>query len=193
MEGLTGILVCGGKSTRMGTDKRFLKVDNQPLIYRTLQVLDKRCTEVLISCNDAKLDFLTYNIIPDQFANMGPMGGIYTCLKSSSNNLNFVVACDMPMVSGNLLEKMLKIVDKQQAVIPLLNNRPQPLYGLYNKSITPAIKHSIDKNNFSLQSLLKQMDTYYVEADQNDALELMNINTYSEYIAYEQMARNHNG
>lgn len=189
MDGLTGILVCGGKSTRMGTDKKLLKIGNQLLIDRLLLFLKETCSEILISNNDDKLDSLNYPVIRDQVADIGPMGGVYSCLNYSSSNLNFVLACDMPLVTGKLLRKMLSLAHNHQAVIPVYNNRPHPLYGLYNKSIAPLMKQQIDKENYSLQKLLKQIDVFYLKTDSLEASELVNMNTPTEYLAYEQMSR----
>jgi len=190
MKGLTGILLCGGKSSRMGTDKALLKIQHQHMVSYPLQVMQQRCSEILISANDSRLDFLDYPVICDEITGIGPIGGLYTCLKQSTNDLNLVLACDMPLITGGVLEKMLQIVQEYDAVVPLVDQRAEPLYALYHKRILTKIKHSLDQKTYAMQKMLSQADVYYMTVEPDHELELFNVNTPSEILNYGQLARN---
>lgn len=188
MEELTGILLCGGKSQRMGTDKALLELQNQPMVRYPLKKLEATCSEILISANDNRLDFLGYRVVPDEIKNIGPIGGLYSCLKQSIHELNFVLACDMPLITGSLLRKMLQMAQSYDVVVPLVNQRAEPLYGLYHKNIVASIKYFIDQETYALHKLLSYMNVCYIKPEPEDALELFNINTPAGILNYGQLS-----
>ena len=187
---LTGILLCGGKSLRMGTDKALLELKQLPMVTYPLRILQKWCTEIIISANDSRLDFLGYPIIPDEIKNIGPMGGLHACLMKSTNSRNIILACDMPLITGELLQKMLSVPSKYDAVVPMINQRPEPLYAIYQKSILPKIEQAIDGKTYSLQKLLSQLNVFYMDMNVQQTNELFNANTLAEITTYERLSGN---
>ena len=177
----TGILLCGGKSSRMGRDKYALPYNNQPMYMPALNILNSCCSETLISSNVFYPEFENYKIITDEIPNIGPMGGIYTCIKVSKNPYNLVLACDMPLVTGRLMSKLLEIENDFDAYIPVLNEQIEPLYAIYNKSILPILENKIKSNEYSLFKMLKQLNVCYVQVSM-DEYELKNINFPTELV-----------
>ena len=166
-----------------------LVLHNQPMFSYSLQILQQYCAEIFISANDNRFDFLGYTVIHDEIENIGPMGGIYACLKKSLNPYNLVLACDMPLITGTLLTRMVPVNDNYDIITPLINNRPEPLYALYHKRIVKKIEQLIDSHIYSLQQLLSQTNALYIAGNDNDAKELFNANTPQELEVYEQIAK----
>lgn len=186
MENLTGILLGGGKSQRMGTDKALLTVNNQPMISYPLNTLREWCSEILVSANDNRFDFLGYPVIHDEFPGIGPIGGLYSCLRLSSNYKNIVVACDMPALNGSILKKLISVKESYDIIVPIVNQRPEPLYALYHKSVLPKLELLIQKNIYSLQKLLSLANVLYITPGEHETNEFLNINTPGELSVYEQ-------
>ena len=80
---ITGIVLAGGKSSRMGQEKGLAEFDGKPMIAYALEALAPLCTEILISSNSNAYNHLGYRVVPDIIANSGPMGGIYSCMLQS--------------------------------------------------------------------------------------------------------------
>jgi molybdopterin-guanine dinucleotide biosynthesis protein A len=152
---ITGILLAGGMSRRMGTDKGSLKIGRRLLYEYPLAVLEGICEEVLIStCNDTVIR-VNHRKICDEVKGTGPLGGIYSCLKQSSSDLNLVLSYDMPLVNDSLLRVLISESESYEIVLPaLMERRPEPLCGLYRKSITGLIKEMISQNDLAVNHLL---------------------------------------
>jgi molybdopterin-guanine dinucleotide biosynthesis protein A len=189
MTEFTGILLCGGKSLRMGTDKALLELKDMPMALYPLKILKNWCSEILISANDNRLDFLGHSVVHDEILNIGPMGGLFSCLTKSAHDWNIVVACDMPLITGTMLSRMIDAAKDCQAVVPIVNNRPEPLYALYHRTILPEMKLSIGKENYSIQKFLSQLNVCYIEPASDEVEEFFNINTPAERLTYEHLAR----
>jgi molybdopterin-guanine dinucleotide biosynthesis protein A len=186
MENLTGILLCGGKSLRMGRDKALLNLREQPMFSYPLTILQQWCSEIMISANDSRLNFLKYRVVNDLVKDIGPMGGLYSCLKRSKNSYNLLLACDMPLITGELLKTMIPYTDLFDAVVPTVNRNPEPLYALYHKRIVPQIENSIQHNSYSLQQLLPSLNVRYIDAG-STLNEFFNANTPAELMTYERI------
>jgi molybdopterin-guanine dinucleotide biosynthesis protein A len=179
-QNLTGILMCGGKSSRMGKDKYALLYNALPLYKPSLTTLEKYCTQILVSSNINFPEFENYTIIEDLVKDIGPMGGIYSCLKMSKSNYNIVLACDMPLVTGDLMSKLIaNLKDDYDAVVPEFLGRPEPLYAIYKRSILLSIEECIKKEKYALNYLLSTLNVCYVKVEE-DCTEFQNINTPQE-------------
>src|SRR3989338_7407536 len=105
ISGVTGIILAGGRSTRMGEDKSFLEVSGKTLLENAVDSLSPICKKLLIITN-TPLPCHRYGIEThaDIIKERGPLGGIYTGLIFSGERYNFVVACDMPFIDRNLAQ-----------------------------------------------------------------------------------------
>lgn len=152
---ITGILLAGGMSRRMGTEKGMLKIGRRLLYEYPLEVLEGICDEVLIStCKDFAIS-VNHRMVCDEVKGIGPLGGIYSCLKQSSNELNLVLSYDMPLVNESLLRLLISEGEAFEIVLPSMHERrPEPLCGLYRRSITDAMKEMISQNDLAVNHLL---------------------------------------
>jgi molybdopterin-guanine dinucleotide biosynthesis protein A len=138
---ITGIILCGGKSSRMLTNKALLKLGNKTVIEIILSEMEKVFNEVIISANECDVfSFLNYSIVKDIQINRGPLEGIYSALKKSSTRDNFVTTCDLPFIDHKMIEHISKINLEADIIIPTINKLPQRLFGIYKKSVIEIIE-----------------------------------------------------
>lgn len=139
----SGVILAGGASTRLGTDKNFVKVGGVELIQRVILVLQTICDEVIISTNSPQL-FEKYNLktVQDIHPAGGALAGIHAGLTAMSAVRGVFVACDMPFLKSGLIE-YLKEQDDADVVVPLWNGKYEPLHAVYSKNCVGAIRRSL--------------------------------------------------
>ncbi len=166
---ITGIILAGGKSSRMGTEKGLLKLGHKHMIQYAIDVLSECCDEVIISSNSDAYDFLGLKVIKDISPNSGPMGGIYSGLMSSTTDLNIVLSCDMPYIPKELIRYLVSLHNNHDVVVPWHGEEKfEPMCGLYHKSSLKTFEKYISKENFKIPDAYKEMNTY--KALMNDSL-----------------------
>ncbi len=144
----TGIILCGGKSSRMGKNKALLKINDKYIISYVIELLQPFCSEIILSTNTCDLDFLSYRTIKDKFENIGPIAGILSALLESKNNKNIILSCDTPFINRLLISELLSYLHKYDIVLPELNGYLQPMTGVFKKDIIPILNTEIQKGNY---------------------------------------------
>lgn len=163
---VTGILLAGGKSSRMGKDKALLKYGEDTFMSNSLKKLNILFDEVLVVAdNIEKYNIEDVKIIRDIYPGMGPMGGIHAALKSANNDWIFVVPCDMPLWEPFLVEEILKHRLGYDIVVPLFNDHMEPLFALYNKTCLPGIEECLSKNIIKVLELYPLVKTNYLNLE----------------------------
>ncbi|MEE8185794.1 MAG: molybdenum cofactor guanylyltransferase, partial [Thermodesulfobacteriota bacterium] len=125
-KGMTGAILAGGKSKRMGFNKAFIEVNGQSIIQRIISVMrDTFCNVMVVTNKNNVLDYeaLDVRVVADIYKERGSLGGIYTAIFHSSSQYCFVAACDMPFLNSGIINNMLKSIDKHEAVVPYINGR----------------------------------------------------------------------
>lgn len=151
---ISGIVLAGGESKRIGKDKSKLLYNNVPLIEYPINILKKFCNEIVISADSNKFPEYNYIKVPDEIGKFGPLAGIYSCLKKSSNHFNVVLTCDMPLVSEDLIRYIISNAKENDLVMPFYNSHYEPLCAVYSKSLIPIIENLFLKNDYSPLSLI---------------------------------------
>jgi len=179
---ITGIILCGGKSSRMQTNKALLKLGDKLVIEIILSEMKKVFDVVLISTNDCDdFSFLNIPIIKDIQVNRGPLIGIYSTLKESTTKNNFIVACDLPMINHQLINYLISINSTKEVVIPTLNGVPERLFGIYNRSVAKKIEEifSLSESNELIKgSVYELYQRVSVELVEIENLPFYNENTF---------------
>jgi molybdopterin-guanine dinucleotide biosynthesis protein A len=141
---ITGIILCGGKSSRMQVDKALLKLNGRTVIEIIAEKMKSIFSEVLISTNGIDdYNFLNLPLIKDIFTHKGPLAGIHSALKYSSTEKNFIISCDMPLVSSELIKFIATYNSDKKIILPEAEGRIQQLCGIYSKSLLPNIEDII--------------------------------------------------
>jgi molybdopterin-guanine dinucleotide biosynthesis protein A len=176
-EELTTVILAGGKSERMGTDKAFLDLKGQAFIERILQVTKGLTKEVMVIANTSQYESLGVPVYPDLIEDCGPVGGIYTAMQQIKTPYLLVLSCDIPLLEIAVLEHLIAQSIPCDANILTTKERWQPLTAIYNSRTSPVFKKALDRNTLKLRSLLSSMDLHTIACP--DALIpcLNNINT----------------
>lgn len=186
---ITGIILAGGKSSRMKHEKAFLKLGAKTIIEELISRLKKNFCKLIIIANDTRkyMEFgleMASDILPEK----GPLGGIYTALVKSDSFYNFVFACDMPFINQDLIRYMLKECRGYDITIADYNGRLQPLCAIYSKNCIEPIKKQLEKNELKIRDFFDYVKVRKISKEEitkfdSGGLSFSNINTPEEYLA----------
>jgi molybdopterin-guanine dinucleotide biosynthesis protein A len=184
--GLTGVILSGGKSARMGRDKAFIEIDGIPIIQRTYDIFQKIFNEIIIVTSQIEL-YSAFNakIVSDLIENYGALGGLYTGLFYSSNPYSFCAACDMPFLKESLIQFLAHRVNGYDVIVPRTADGLQPLHAFYSKNCLTSIKHLIEMGKYKIIDFYPMVNTQIIEESEFIHLDVtkesfININTPGE-------------
>jgi molybdenum cofactor guanylyltransferase len=157
------IILSGGKSSRMGTNKALLKINEKTNIERIADTLKVSFNDIILVTNQPEdYQFLGLKMVSDHYPGHGPLAGVHAGLLASASDTNFVVACDMPFVSVELAEVLVKKCGDYDAVIPVINGVQHPLFSVFHKRVNGAVAHSIEMGKLRMKHLLDTLNVLYV-------------------------------
>jgi molybdopterin-guanine dinucleotide biosynthesis protein A len=179
---ITGIILAGGKSSRMGTDKGLLELNGKPMVQYVIDVLSKICTRVLIVSNNTEYKDFGCDVLEDIYKDKGPIGGIYTGLKSSKTEINLCVSCDTPNLNTDVFNFLLSQVENHEVILPSYQGRLHPLIGLYKMSCKTIFETQINNDVLKVETACKLLNYKRVELSEKDFEESIfdNINTLQD-------------
>lgn len=129
---ITGIILSGGKSNRMGTDKGFLSLNGKLFTQYCIEALTPLVSEIIIVSNHSDYDRFGLKRIEDVIEHAGPLAGLYSGLLHSKTPYNLVLSCDVPLVTTNILEKLIEDISDDIDVAQIESNgKTMPLIALY--------------------------------------------------------------
>jgi len=151
LKSITGVILSGGKSTRMKTDKAFLKLGSSTMIEELVSRLEKKFSNLMIIANDReKYARFGIEVIEDIIPDKGPLGGIYTGLIKSDSFYNFIFSCDAPFVNPGLIDYMISKAKGSDIIAPRWQDRFEPLHAIYSKNCIGAIERQLGKNELKV-------------------------------------------
>ncbi|MEZ0575549.1 molybdenum cofactor guanylyltransferase [Halodesulfovibrio aestuarii] len=192
-EHLTGIVLAGGLSSRMGHDKTRIHVhgDSEPdLLVYTCRLLESVCSEVWISSRDIRPHADGYLWVKDEIEGKGPIGGVMTSLRAAQGPI-LVLSCDLPFMNKEILQKLISFW-KQRPVGTLHTTFVQEetgfieaLVSIYELEALPLFEQAIDDRMYKLSQVVPKDQQYCLPYDQQESLPFFNVN----YPADLEMAR----
>ena len=170
------IILCGGKSSRMGQDKGSMIIQDQPDATR----IGKYCKFI----NPKDYSFKLY-FIEDEIKNKGPMSGILTGLGKIRGEYALVLPCDSPYVSKNYVNTIFNEIDEDyQAIVPYHDTEnklktSEPLHSIYNKNIIGEIEKLISEDVLHIKGLIEKIDVKFILIDNKkiEKKEFRNLNS----------------
>jgi len=202
---LTAVVLAGGQSRRMGTDKALLSLGGRTLIETVIATVSALSSEVIVVSNALEsLRHLGVRLVSDVYPGKGSLGGIYTGLRQARTPYSLVVACDMPFLNLPLLRYMASLVSQADVIIPRASDpsRPQahrrdpittqditakelhlhPLHAIYAQTCQRPIERLLAAGELRIIDFFPEVRVRYVEeaeVDRFDAahLSLFNVNT----------------
>ena len=192
---ISGIMLAGGQSSRLGMDKSFVNVNGQSLIEQIAAKLTRLSDDVIIVTNSPeKYDHLEARVVGDIYPGKGALGGIYSGLRAVANAQSLVVACDMPFLDLNLLRYMILLACGHDVVIPRIGEFLEPLHALYSKSCLEPIDRLLARGGLKIVGFFSEVRVRYVEEEEVDIfdpqhLSFFNVNTLNDLEEMKKMAR----
>lgn len=193
---VTGILLAGGRSRRMGKDKRLLFVGDHTLLERSLAVLQDvfQSVSIVIGDDSTKIE-ARVPVWRDLIPNRGSLGGIYTGLKLARTPHIFVVACDMPFIRPIVIQYLVSLKNDVDVVIPCSEFGPQPTHALYSGRCLPVIEKMVQSGRLSIKDIVNEasLRVRWVQQAEMSNLDpegrsFFNVNTPEELEAARKMA-----
>lgn len=180
---VTGVVLAGGKNSRMGLDKGLLVVQGKKIIERTIEAMKAEVDEIIIISNGNNYEYLGYKVYKDIVKNCGPMGGIFTALSYSKTEKNFVVSCDMPFLSKELVSFIIENSDDFEISIPQHGEKLEPLCAVYNKSCRERFEVFLQRKELKLHDALRHFKVKQISVPETISARncFENINTPTEY------------
>lgn len=161
----TCIILAGGKSSRMGFDKQFLRVDKRRLMYSIISKLKDDFDEIIIVTNKPEHYIgLSHIITSDILEEKGPLGGIHAGLKMASSKYSFVIACDMPNINLDYMRYMKGKTSKEGCTTRFAE-WIEPFASFYSKDIVEDIENYLKTKKRSINHLLMDLDIKYIEEE----------------------------
>lgn len=169
IENCTALILAGGESRRMGQDKARLLLGEQTLLEHVIGIVQPLFVEVLVSVREPRADCDLPQVCDDP-QHAGPLAGLAAGLAHSQTAWVFVVACDMPFVTSQLIENIAKLCNEVDAVVPVVQGYPQPLVAFYATRILGQL-HELQRGDGkqSLRELLKKLTVRYVDETEMQA------------------------
>ncbi len=162
----TAIILAGGKSSRMGFDKQFLKIDETRLMNLVISKLEEEFDEIIIVTNKPdEYNEFSQKIRTDIITGRGPLSGIHSGLREASSEYAFVIPCDMPNINIDYVRYMKKVIEDKDVdvCVTKIKDNVEPLHGFYSKRIIDSIEKHLLSNERSINSLITNLKTHYIE------------------------------
>ncbi|WP_100614765.1 molybdenum cofactor guanylyltransferase [Confluentibacter citreus] len=175
---ITGIILSGGKSSRMGTDKGFLLFNGKSFMQHSIDALKPFVESIMIVSNNKDYDIFGLKRIDDAIENAGPLAGIYSGLKESKTDYNLVLSCDIPLINSNILQKLIDAIDDDSGIIQIESQgKAMPLIALYKKQCEPIFLKLLNEGELRLQYAVNQCNVKNVVLNEEETCFTQNINT----------------
>lgn len=192
---VTGVLLAGGKSRRMGEDKRYLVMGGETLLERGLSVLRSVFQEVLVViAQDSSPVGVDARVVRDLVPECGSLGGLYTGLMQATTPYIFVVACDMPFLDQAVIAQFTSRRATADIVMAKLAARLHPMHALYGKRCLPVLEQMIQARQLKIQEVVSHASLrvqYVTETDLSSidpsGRSFQNVNTPADFEAARSM------
>lgn len=185
---ITAIILAGGKSSRMKTDKGLMNFNGKMLVEHVVDAVKQITPNIFIVTQNHAYEKLGYPCYPDIYTNKGALGGIYTGLVNSSTQKNLIVGCDMPFLSGNVLNELIGNCDGVDVLLAIHKDKEEPLCSVYDKTCIPHFKILLEQDRLKITDALAGLQTRRISFDKEDWFignEFANINSIEELRKYE--------
>ena len=185
---MDALILAGGENKRIPLLKGFLETGAGRIVEVTIQRLRTVFNRIILSTNTPEYYYyLGLPMVGDIIQVRGPMTGIFSALSLPDVSEVFVTACDMPDINGILIKYIAgRWMSEYDAVIPVFNNEPQPLFGVYAKRVVQRMEEALHHEKRSLRGFLRDCNVLYIqEADVRkidpEGRSFVNINTMQDF------------
>jgi len=189
------IILCGGRSRRMGKDKGSLVLNGKPMLIHVLDIIKGIVDEIVLVLRDQEqidkykpilkdID-IPIKIVTDETKDQGPLVGILTGLSYINSEYGQILPCDSPFISKLFVLKMYEIAESKKfdAVVPIWDDgHIEPLHSIYKKDVADIGKNLVKKERYNVKSLIDNLNVKYVDVEELDesTMSFRNLNTIND-------------
>ena len=194
MRQVSGIVLAGGGSRRLGQDKALTTLGEQKLIEVVLERLARVCEDLVLSTNDPdKFAFLGVRMAKDVYPHRGVLSGLYSGLEAARYPHAVAVACDMPFLNPSLLRFMILHIAGHDVVVPRLSAGLEPLHAIYARTCLEPMREALESGKLRIVDFWDQVKVRYLEEQEIDILDpdklsFFNINTPEDLARARELA-----
>jgi molybdopterin-guanine dinucleotide biosynthesis protein A len=204
---VTGIILAGGKSTRMGENKSFLLLEGISIIERVINLMQSIFGRVILITNTpAEYNFIPIEMYKDIYEYKGPLAGIHSGLMNSNTDENFIISCDIPLMSREMIEYIYNFKTSKPITVCKADGYTQQLAGRYSRSVLTAADNLLRnyereerdkdqaKRKCKVLSLLDEVGTEIIDAEELDIYKkylFYNMNRPEDYDKIKKLVLSH--
>jgi molybdopterin-guanine dinucleotide biosynthesis protein A len=187
---VSGVIMAGGVSQRLGRNKALERIGGKTLIERVVDSLVPLTTEVLVVVGRPEQAAALHlppsvRVVSDRYPGRGSLGGIFSGVDASAEPWSLVVACDMPFLNRELLRHLIGESGGVDAVVPRLGGQPEPLHALYSKACPAPMERMVRAGDLKIAPLFEAVRVRYVDEETIDRIDprhlsFFNINTQAD-------------
>lgn len=177
---ITGIILSGGKSSRMRTNKALLLYKDKPFIQHVINAMSPLVNELIIVGRPDEYAHLNLKCIDDIIENSGPLAGVYSGLEASKTKYNLILSCDVPLITTGILTTIIDHIDDESDVIQIESNgQAMPLIAIYKKHCKSLFRSLLHQGERRLLKALDQLMVKNIALDPSLNIHVTNINNLS--------------
>ncbi|PRA03475.1 molybdenum cofactor guanylyltransferase [Paenibacillus sp. MYb63] len=189
----TGIILAGGLSSRMGTNKAMLELNGSLVLQHVTKAMRPAVSRIIVAAgpNVTTYGAMGYDCVQDHYPGKGPLAGLHAALEASDREWNLVCACDMPLLQTsffNGIKKLVELHNSYAAIVPRVDGHVHPLAGAYHKRVLPDLEQRLNQDHLRVMRWLEEIGCLYVETEELErvgvhqvAMQMSNMNTPEEY------------
>jgi molybdopterin-guanine dinucleotide biosynthesis protein A len=195
---ISAILLAGGKSSRLGTDKAKVKLDGESVMIQTIaEKLSLISDDIVVSTNGRRYEDITVPVrwATDVTPGAGSLMGLYSGLLAVKHDYAIAVACDMPFINIELLKYMMSLPRDYDALLPRIGDNTEQLHSIYSKSCLPKMEKFLDSGRLKITAFIDEINVKYIPEEIIDRydpqhLSFFNVNTAEQLKQAQDILRN---
>ncbi|MCF8258785.1 MAG: molybdenum cofactor guanylyltransferase [Flavobacteriales bacterium] len=178
----TGIILAGGKSSRMGQDKGLMPFRGKPMVQHVIDAAAMVCNSFVLVTDHPIYSMFGFPVMADEVKGFGPVAGILSGLRRSATDRNLVLSCDVPFVTPALLKELvLCSADADVIVAEGPDGRMHPLIAVYSKSCIAAFAKAVDSDEHRLRTVLESLEVHCMAFGAEMETQLRNVNSQKDF------------
>ncbi len=175
---ITGIVLAGGKSSRMGSDKGLLTINDKTFVEHVIVAMKPLVDKIIIVSNNKDYDQFGYRRVDDSIKDSGPLAALYSGLKHSETEFNLVLSCDIPMIKTEILKKLVDADLENHEVVQIESNtKTMPLIAMYKKQCMHKCLELLQQGERRLRVAVNELKTKTIIIDAEFDQFVKNVNT----------------
>jgi molybdopterin-guanine dinucleotide biosynthesis protein A len=188
MKNISGVILAGGNSSRMGTDKGVMDLNGKKVVQYVIDALKPVVDDIIIIANNENYSDLGLPVYNDEIKDCGPLGGIYTALQKIKTEKAIILSCDIPFVNSSLLADIISQSEDYDAIVPVHDGKFEPICAVYTKKCIAPFNTALEKKIFKLTDAMSLVNTKEIKLPFTKEIEnnFINLNTLQDLNKYKK-------